>query len=597
MNELAYFKQSKTNRDKVSQDCPIRICFYARVSTQHEEQVNALDAQKQWLESLLVSHPNWVDCGMYVDKGLTGTVAEKRPDFMRMIADAKMQKFSLIVTREVCRFARNTVDSLNITRKLAEMGVEVFFYNDNIWSLDSDGELRLTIMSAMAQEESRKISERVLAGQETSRQNKTLYGNGNILGYHLVRGEKPSLNTYIIDEENAETIRLIYSMYLQGDGIKAITRELINRGITNANGRVIWDVTRISRILHNKTYCGYKCYGKSITTSYLKHSRRNISDRKSYQYVKGDFPAIVSEEDWEEVQRKLMEKTCQVNGNSYGKRPKTNVWKKKLVCSCGKTFIKYHWRTNSDHVAVYGFACRNVVQNRSKDARREVTDDLEGMCNVKSFSQWKLEYMFLRILERVFKNPEKTVNHLISLIDRAYRFEKNTENRREHASITRDIDKSEKRRKSLLEMRLDGTISSEYYKKYEAELSERINALKLELMESNEQSESPEERYQEKISNISRMKEILLSITSDSERTEPDTQLVDKLIQKITPCSGSVFKWYLNLCTTTSTKQEFILHDSFTITFKEARQYRKKCGSFLRNSQWNDVLVEIYIGV
>lgn len=166
MNPLGYFGKPKSNRDKMEQ---VRVALYARVSTQHEEQIHALEAQKIWLKSLCELHPNWQSVRMYVDEGLSGTVIEKRQGFLDMLKDAREGKFDLILTREVCRFARNTVDSLNITRSLADMGVEVFFYNDNIWSLDSDGELRLTIMSAMAQEESRKISERVFSGQATSR--------------------------------------------------------------------------------------------------------------------------------------------------------------------------------------------------------------------------------------------------------------------------------------------------------------------------------------------------------------------------------------------------------------------------------------------
>ena len=162
------------NRDR-------RRVFYGRVSTPHEQQKDALSNQMQWYDDQLKYHANWQLVGRYIDEGITGTLAKKRPSFMRMLDDARNGKFDLIVTREVCRFARNTVDTLSITRELRGIGVEVYFVSDNIWTLDSDGELRLSIMSSLAQEESRKISERVLAGQMISRQNGVLYGNGNIL--------------------------------------------------------------------------------------------------------------------------------------------------------------------------------------------------------------------------------------------------------------------------------------------------------------------------------------------------------------------------------------------------------------------------------
>ena len=153
---------------------------------------------------------------------------------MQMISDAKRGKFDLIVTREVCRFARNTVDTLQLTRELRNFGVEVFFVSDNIWTMDGDGELRLSIMATMAQEESRKISERVLAGQKISRQNGVLYGSGNIIGY-----DRDKVNrTYVINEEQAATIRMVFTLYSQGYGEKAIVNELSRLGRKDGHGNV-----------------------------------------------------------------------------------------------------------------------------------------------------------------------------------------------------------------------------------------------------------------------------------------------------------------------------------------------------------------------
>ena len=186
-----------------------KVVFYGRVSTEHEAQLSAFEAQMQWYDSLLEKHKSWSLVDRYTDRGITGTQAKKRPAFLKMVEDAKnLQNFDLIVTREVCRFARNTVDTLEYTRKLRKLGVEVYFVEDNIWSFDSDGELRLTIMAALAQEESRKDSERVRAGQKTSREKGTLYGSGNILGYDLHRNIddagkwNPAENTYIINPED-----------------------------------------------------------------------------------------------------------------------------------------------------------------------------------------------------------------------------------------------------------------------------------------------------------------------------------------------------------------------------------------------------------
>ena len=211
-----------------------KVVFYGRVSTEHEAQLSALENQMQWYDDVANRNPNWYVIKKYIDEGITGTQAKKRPAFLRMIQDAKQKKFDLIVTREVCRFARNTVDTLVVTRELKEYGIEVYFVEDNIWTMDGDGELRLTIMATLAQEESRKISERVRAGQKISRDKGVLYGSGNILGYDRDKAK----GTYVINEEQAETVRMIYDMYYAGNGISQIRDEMVRSKRKDSSGLV-----------------------------------------------------------------------------------------------------------------------------------------------------------------------------------------------------------------------------------------------------------------------------------------------------------------------------------------------------------------------
>ena len=333
--------QSHTsNKYRTSPLDKVRVCFYGRVSTQHEAQMNALENQIQWYESILSDHPNWEKINVYVDKGVTGTQAKKRQGFMQMIEDASKGEFDLICTREVSRFARNTLDSLNYTRQLGRMGVEVYFYNDNIWSCESDGELRLTLMSAMSQEESRHISERVLAGQSISRKKGVLYGNGNILGYRLVKGSKSSENTYEIIEEDAETVRMVYDFYLEGMGVKTIAAKMQELHRQTAKSGCKWDATKVLRILDNKTYAGYIGYHKSHTASFLDHARVPVRDRSQYEYVKGDFPAIIPEEKWNRVQSLKQKKVTCAGQGKYGKKRSKDRWVRVLVCECGRTYHK-----------------------------------------------------------------------------------------------------------------------------------------------------------------------------------------------------------------------------------------------------------------
>ena len=177
-NPLYYLRSNKD-----LQDLPRRVAVYARVSTEHEAQLYALENQVDWYNEILARHSNWTLVEQYIDRGITGTSAKKRPSFMKMIDDAANEEFDIVITREVSRFARNTVDTLQYTRELKRNGIEVYFVEDNIWTFDPDGELRLTIMATLAQDESRKTSLRAKAGQRTSMEKGVFFQNGSILGY------------------------------------------------------------------------------------------------------------------------------------------------------------------------------------------------------------------------------------------------------------------------------------------------------------------------------------------------------------------------------------------------------------------------------
>ena len=374
ITQRMYFGQFPLDKDRDR-----RIVFYGRVSTQHEAQVDALGNQMQWYDDQLRYHPNWQVVDRYIDEGITGTSAKKRPAFMKMLSDAKCGKFDLIVTREVCRFARNTVDTLQLTRELRNFGVEVFFVSDNIWTMDGDGELRLSIMATMAQEESRKISERVLAGQKISRQNGVLYGSGNIIGY-----DRDKVNrTYVINEEQAATIRMVFTLYSQGYGEKAIVNELSRLGRKDGHGNISWSCTKISRILRNATYMGYVCYNKSKVNNYLEKKRINNLDETSFVYVKGNFEPIVSEALWHECER--IRKSRIVNlrlpdGETRRKGIDSTkyLWVAKLRCRCGSSYRIFNWRKLKDGTPVFGYQCnmRTVNPTRSFVLEHNMTEQL-----------------------------------------------------------------------------------------------------------------------------------------------------------------------------------------------------------------------------
>lgn len=603
MSNLAYNDYGmgmRSNRDRTSPDDKVRICFYGRVSSQHEQQLNAFDNQMQWYEGLLERHPNWVLIDEYTDKGVTGTLAKKRPGFMRMIQDAEQGKFDLIVTREVCRFARNTVDSLNFTRRLRHIGVEVFFFNDGIWSMDTDGELRLTIMSALAQEESRKVSERSRAGQKVSREKCVLYGNGNIMGYTLVKGAKSVDNTYKIDEEQAETVRMIYDYYLQGYGEKKIAVLMAQHQRKDASGLVKWNPSKVGRILNNKTYAGYIGYNKSYTTDFLEHTRKKNTDRNSIVYVKGNFPPIISEEDWNKAESMRNERRNTIAGRMYGRNPSRDKWAKKLVCSCGKTFKKYKWRVNQDGQIVYGFQCRNQVDNRKKSYWIERGHDGTGYCDVNSICEWKLDFMMKQIVERIWEDPKATISDLLECIEENYTGQGTEIIDYEKPKLIRDKERLTKRLENLLEMRIDGEIDKESYNKKSQEIKTKIE--EMEKLLAEKEGETVEEPVQEEIaiSDIEKIRKTLKE-SCDMTQKELDEEFVNQFVNRVTPYEDGSFKWFLNLGGSQDeikpqfNEMDYVPISTFTIKYDEARSYRKSMGSYLRVTQWSDLVVKVYV--
>ena len=212
-------------------DYKLRVVYYARVSTDKYDQLHSLEAQKTYFENLLDRNPNWTFVKGYVDEGLTGTKIDKRDSFIEMIRDGKRGKYDLIVTKEVSRFARNTLECLNCTRELLTYGVAVLFENDNLNTVDEDCEFRLTTMASLAQEESRKTSERLKFGFRQSVQKGTVLGNDSIWGYRKEKGK------LVIVEEEAEMVRIIFDLYAnQNLGVRSIAKVLNESGYKNTSG-------------------------------------------------------------------------------------------------------------------------------------------------------------------------------------------------------------------------------------------------------------------------------------------------------------------------------------------------------------------------
>ena len=525
-----------------------RVSIYGRVSTEHEAQLSALENQMQWYDDQAKYHPNWTVVEKYIDEGITGTQAKKRPAFLRMLEDARSGKFDLIVTREVCRFARNVVDTLVVTRELKNIGVEVFFIDDNIWTMDGDGELRLSLMATLAQEESRKTSERVKAGQKISRDNGVLYGNGNILGYDRVG------DTYVINEEQAETVRMIFDLYLQGYGSMKIANILTERKRKTASGLVKWSISNIMRAIRNATYTGTKCYNKSRSNNFLEQKRINNLDMSTYEYVEGDFPAIVSQEVWDKAQEirtsRVKPSLVSSTKTTHSKRDSKDIWVNLLRCSCGSSFRKNKWHTKNDGGISYGYQCYNQLNNGNKKKRVELGLDTEGYCDSRMIADWKLDFMAKSLLEHLWTDRKESVLLALDLIKRYYRDERVTSGKGDTAAIQAKLNKATTRLQNLIAMRADGEISKDEYQAMRSPVDAEIRALEKAL------KEAPQAEEQGTALNLTEITATLHSLVDFNEATL-NHDVIKKFVYMVTPTSDTSFHWYVNLSGNTKARATY----------------------------------------
>lgn len=525
-----------------------RVSIYGRVSTEHEAQLSALENQMQWYDDQAKYHPNWTVVEKYIDEGITGTQAKKRPAFLRMLEDARSGKFDLIVTREVCRFARNVVDTLVVTRELKNIGVEVFFIDDNIWTMDGDGELRLSLMATLAQEESRKTSERVKAGQKISRDNGVLYGNGNILGYDRVG------DTYVINEEQAETVRMIFDLYLQGYGSMKIANILTERKRKTASGLVKWSISNIMRAIRNATYTGTKCYNKSRSNNFLEQKRINNLDMSTYEYVEGDFPAIVSQEVWDKAQEirtsRVKPSLVSSTKTTHSKRDSKDIWVNLLRCSCGSSFRKNKWHTKNDGGISYGYQCYNQLNNGNKKKRVELGLDTEGYCDSRMIADWKLDFMAKSLLEHLWTDRKESVLLALDLIKRYYRDERVTSGKGDTAAIQAKLNKATTRLQNLIAMRADGEISKDEYQAMRSPVDAEIRALEKAL------EDAPQAEEQGTTLNLTEITATLHSLVDFSEATL-NHDVIKKFVYMVTPTSDTSFHWYVNLSGNTKARATY----------------------------------------
>ena len=314
-----------------------RVAGYARVSTERDEQQNSYEAQVSYYTSYIRGRDDWEFVDVYTDEGISGTSTRHRDGFNRMIEDALAGKIDLILTKSVSRFARNTVDSLTTIRKLKDKGVEVYFEKENIWTFDNKGEILLTIMSSLAQEESRSISENIKWGvRKRFEDGKFSLGYKSFLGY-----DKGPDGTLVVNEEGAKVVRLIYGLFITGKSTNHIAAKLTEMGIPTPRGNKCWDPSTIKSILHNEKYAGEAILQKTYSPDFLTKKRRPNNGEVPKYHVENSHEAIIEKDVFDFVQALL---------KNHDRRDSMTVFSGKLICSeCGNKFGSKIWHCNDKY--------------------------------------------------------------------------------------------------------------------------------------------------------------------------------------------------------------------------------------------------------
>lgn len=482
-----------------------KVCAYARVSTDKDDQINSYESQCKYFEDYIRQHEDWVFVGIYADEGITGTSTKKRKQFQKMIRDAESGDIDLILTKEVSRFARNTVDTLTYTRELKRHGVYVIFVNDNINTADNDGELRLSIMATIAQDESRKTSERVKWGQKRRMEQGVVFGR-DLIGY-TVKGGKLYLN-----EKEAEIVRTVFHKYTnEGKGTHVIARELSEQGMIPKRVKR-WSNVVILRMLKNEKYVGDLCQKKTYTPDFLTHDKKYNFGEEEIIYIKDHHPdiAIISRELWDKTQIEIKKRSP---SNERKVKYSNRYWcSGKLVCGeCDSSFVS---------------RVKNLLNGDTYRAWRCIQSANHGLpkidrqgnsigCNSKSINDKTLRILVSYAVNLIIINKKQIKQELIQSIENVISMQcvdidKN--------SINEKIETLKQKKLKIIDLATDGMISAQDMKVQNDLYTEQIDSLQKQIIDADKKI-AEQNKAIKKIDEYSKIIDNLLAIDENNEQT------------------------------------------------------------------------------
>ncbi len=491
-------------------DLPLRVTFYARVSSESDEQLNSLGNQISYYENLIRKNPAWIFVPGYIDEGLSAATTKKRENFHRMVEDGKAGLFDMVITKEITRFARNTLDSIQYTRELLSAGVGVFFQNDNINTFDEDSELRLTIMSGIAQDELRKLSSRVKFGHQQAIKNNVVLGNNRIFGYRKDRGR------LVIEEDQARMVRELFQLYATGEySMKQLETLFWDKGYRNLNGKKIAHTT-MSGMISNPKYKGYYV-GNKVKVVDLFTKKQKFLPPDEWVMFKDEtgqiVPAIVSEELWEAANAVLKKRSEDVK-NRQGICNHANLLTGKLYCTC--CGAAYYRRDSKDRQGNKNskWVCSGKIKN--------------GADSCDSFAVYEEELKPL--LLEVFQAAEPQIEALIEEYVQMYKSltqDPDTASRIENLKAS--IETIQKKKQKLLTYNAQGALSDRDFLTMNQACTREQEGLEAELQELTVRRDSAAE-FKKQIDTI---RKTLQEAQQDAAAGVINQEFTDRYIDKI----------------------------------------------------------------
>ena len=485
-------------------DTPVKrkVCAYARVSTDSEEQLTSYEAQVSYYTEYIKKHDNWEFIKVYADEGISGCSTKGRIGFLKMIEDALAGKINLIITKSVSRFARNTVDSLSTIRKLKEHNVECYFEKENIWSFDPKCELLLSIIASISQEESRSISENVTWGhRKRMADGKVSVPFSRFLGYD--RGEDGNL---VINEKEAEIVRLIYRLFLEGLTPYSIAKHLTEKGIPTPAGKTKWTDSTVKSILTNEKYKGDALLQKSYTADYLTKKKKVNHGEVPMYYVQDNHEAIISPEIFDAVQHEMERRK-----NSGSRYSGVDILSAKLICGeCGCFYSPKVWHSTDKY--------RRIIYQCGHKYRKQ------KRCSTPHFTAEQIQDIFIQAVNGLIENHEEVTANLregMKLISDCTALEQERDRMKEETVLLAGMVEN-----IILENAKTAIDQTEYRKKYDA-LSKRYETAKSRYEELEQQISEFQARVRE-------MERFISSISKQKPLTEFDEALWGGLLESIT---------------------------------------------------------------